>query len=260
MSNINISQNSEGFSLVEMLIALGVSGLLVASVATLFVDAHAIEEGDTLQNEVDRIHLLATYEAKSLKLVSEIIGVTAPTGSITAQDDKVLGNCLSGFDISNSLTNCSAYIDKTGSYQIAGPIGDHSAHGDVMSVLKWSLICSANTCSKVEMSVETNSTAPDHPRLIKRVTELSIPGRFLGIVPNNRASCAINRVLTSIHFTTLSDECANFNTVACAATGPLSGWTSVAANCPPLETITCANFGISQAGIWNATSSCRGTY
>lgn len=246
------TQKHNGFSLVGLLAGVGVLSVVVIGSGYLLSTAKQTEIRSDLQSELDRSHLLAVQQTRSIAYLKKHLALfpNPSQNAGNAPQNTSLLNCLArqGTQCQQYGTNTDSQFRELTSASTTTPCA--AGHCAVYSSLSYRGICTATSCSSIDVRFSSQYTG-DQYAMKPRVNLIRLASSLLAGKGNVAFTCTSQRALASIDTENLEAVCQPASPTSCPANAPVQGVgacvTPVAQNCA---------IGVKTIGL--NSGSCRG--
>lgn len=252
--------NSRGLSLIELLVASGLSAMIIGLSVTPLLQIKRIERHVEFQSSMDIAHQIALQKARNGNYLKDIFHLT-PGNDVD--------QCFGGRG-----KNCTAY-----SYgQSETPVSidsflfqDNTKNISVLSDIAVYLTCTALKCGEIRVTVSTHQEASEKsnaPLSYSRpiVARFSVPASALSSRQEIDFSPCVGKIVTGVDYSTLKAICTDFtgsNTCSgIQSSGPMKTFAqtnnSDPGNCQVPEQMACPE-GMATVGMLDGQASCAST-
>lgn len=136
----------KGFSLVEVVIALGMAGIVGLGAAFVMQQQVVQQKRVATKMDLNGAHAIALQKARNLEFISDQLGLATNLTNGKASNQQL---CLAG---NSQATGCSSLpATRVHSYSMINT----STAGNAVSNITSKLVCVSNSCSKIEVLVDT---------------------------------------------------------------------------------------------------------
>lgn len=265
-----IASNRSGMSLVEILVGVGISGVVIVSVLQLTRSTTSAGDRAYIQSLIDNAHMSGLHYARSPDAMRRLLADSSlnPLPAAYTELERCLGG--KGSNCTQFQVAAVALKDKSGDLNTKyGRTGGKCTGTNGDCIIKRSttyrILCSkATSCEAVEVNVKSFYEGPSvgHLKFADREATVSTPGFALVSHGKISFSCADPHFVTGVDYETMDARCENVNTIThtlqCADGKPLAlfGGSLTAAHCAQMESVNC-QYGLSQVGVFQSQSTCR---
>lgn len=265
---MNVGRFSAGFSLAQVVIAMGVSSIVSFGIVHLSLKTQMEQTLATDRNELERIHYLAVQQAKNVATLTRQMGLVDAAGNRlnTALDRCLVGRPDSGQDCSGF--NAAEHVIYTTS------IGTPASGRTYDANTYMALTCTATACDNVSLRMTTElrkferrpaaaGPSPHSPTTLhnneinERVSVATFPGKTFSPLEQIQFDCSTtaSQVLTAVNLSVREGECTGFiGADRCAQTQPM-GRFGQNVECQLTENFSCSD-GLGAIGLFQGNSGC----
>lgn len=198
MRRLILGRGHSGFSLIEIIVALGIGSLLVLYSGDLIVRSQMQEQKSSVSSEVDRVHLINLQRSRNPRFLQEknLIYSGISTGNQhnaeLCMSGKIPPGGCAGFN--QTAANASTFNDNTNS-----PF--------FFSRISAQRLCDARGCHKVQIEVRTgDSNASDQYDIFERKSVGYIPAYTFVSNSDIDIDCG-NSVMTGMNYYQMQPQC-----------------------------------------------------
>lgn len=243
--------DESGFSIMEVVIALGIGGIVMIGLSQAMIHADQNVTATNIRSELETTHFVALQQSRNIGFLSKQMGIVTATGTrANAQLDRCLANRKKSADA------CGSFADATPrpiSTVMTAPT--HLQGANITSLLTAQLGCGPTNCDRVHLRLATTLQAGT--MTLSRATEAILPAALFTAFEQIDFACAQGGLLlTEVNLATRTGRC---DTVlptgsTCPASAPMRSFGN-GMQCQSTVNATCGS-GMSSIGLFSGSQSC----
>lgn len=253
-----MKQRQSGFSLMEIVVALGIGSVLVLFSGNLLVSSKMQEQKASITSEVDRIHLINLQRSRNSRFLAEknLIFAGLNTGqkknAELCMTGKIPAGGCAGYNQGENAA--TVFIDETPSQYFRSTISARR-------------ICDSRGCHKIEIEVKTSDSNPDDKYdIFERKSVGYLPAFSFTSSSDMDVTCGSD-VMGAFNYYQMQPECGklpgnfvcnNGDRIMNVGFGASALDSSLCAGMAQRDCTGANQFGISSSGVLRGQQACQG--
>lgn len=195
-----LKQRQFGFSLMEIIVALGIGSVLILFSGNLLVSSKMQEQRASITSEVDRIHLINLQRSRNPRFLADKNLIFA---GLNAAQKKNAELCMTG---KVPAGGCTGFNQAENAATV---FADETPSQYFRSTISARRMCDARGCHKIEIEVKTGDSNPgDKYDIFERKSVGYLPAFSFASTSDMDMNCG-SEVMGALNYYQMQPECGN---------------------------------------------------